>query len=107
MWANCKNHVFLEIIHGSLDYLVSLILGISLKKLDNLDDSDLITNNSEKDMSQKLSLLCLGGGGGGEGGRHVLAKIDYCCPFFMHLELKCYHFWPKKKSAKIDAVLHA
>ena len=24
--------------------------------------------------------------------RHVLAKIDYCCPLFMHLELNHYHF---------------
>ena len=28
--------------------------------------------------------------------RHVLAKIDYCCPLFMHLELNHYHFWPQK-----------
>ena len=28
--------------------------------------------------------------------RHVLAKIDYCCPLFMHLELNYYHFWPQK-----------
>ena len=27
---------------------------------------------------------------------HVLAKIDYCCPLFMHLELNHYHFWPQK-----------
>ena len=24
--------------------------------------------------------------------RHVLAKIDHCCPLFMHLELNHYHF---------------
>ena len=28
--------------------------------------------------------------------RHVLTKIDYFCPLFMHLELNYYHFWPKK-----------
>ena len=30
------------------------------------------------------------------GKRHFLAKIDYCCPLFVHLELNYYHFWPKK-----------
>ena len=30
------------------------------------------------------------------GKRHFLAKIDYCCPLFMHLELNYYHFWLKK-----------
>ena len=30
------------------------------------------------------------------GKRHFLAKIDCCCPLFMHLELNYYHFWPKK-----------
>merc|ERR1712117_627870 len=28
--------------------------------------------------------------------RHVLAKIDYCCPLLMHLKLNYYHFWLKK-----------
>ena len=28
--------------------------------------------------------------------RHVLAKIDYFCPLFMHLELNKYHFRPQK-----------
>ena len=27
--------------------------------------------------------------------RHVLAKIDYCYPLFMHLDLNHYHFWPQ------------
>ena len=27
---------------------------------------------------------------------HVLAKIDYHCPFFMHLDLNYYNFWPQK-----------
>ena len=30
------------------------------------------------------------------GKRHFLAKIDYCCPLFMHLKLNYYHFWLKK-----------
>ena len=28
--------------------------------------------------------------------RHDLAKIDYCCPLFMHLELNHYHFLLQK-----------
>ena len=30
--------------------------------------------------------------------RHVLAKVDYFCPSFMHLELKNCHFWPLKET---------
>ena len=37
------------------------------------------------------------------GKRHFLAKIDYCCPLFMHLKLNYYHFWLKKGQKKLKA----
>ena len=37
------------------------------------------------------------------GKRHFLAKIDYCCPLFMHLKLNYYHFWLKKGQKNLKA----